>query len=398
MQVDFLHVLKQFLAPYNVNITVLKKPYHSFHSEDYFALRSMINPEDGFLKTAMKFITHLPLNHMVIVQDYMDVFHVLFLMPDNLDAVIIGPFRIMNNRESHSKLKSLVDADVYHHLKEYLIMIPTIRENLMNVNITSMLALLYSKEKLKIQHIVEETPLHFVPNKRLFTKETEDVEERMKRLEERYYYENEALEAVTSGNVAKAMEMMRKMGGLDVAKRFALSRRSQKNSLIIFNSLLRKAIQKAGVHPYYIDEISSRYSQMIELVMDDNEYYMMMNMMMSDYCSYVQMYAANQYSSLIRKIVNYINMDLSKTHSLQEIANHVNMNPNYISAQFKQETGMTITYYTNHQKMKRAAELLRDTQLSITAVAEAVGFLDLNYFSRLFKKQMGRSPSAFRKK
>jgi len=59
---------------------------------------------------------------------------------------------------------------------------------------------------------------------------------------------------------------------------------------------------------------------------------------------------------------------------------------------------MTITYYTNHQKMKRAAELLRDTQLSITAVAEAVGFLDLNYFSRLFKKQMGRSPSAFRKK
>jgi len=132
--------------------------------------------------------------------------------------------------------------------------------------------------------------------------------------------------------------------------------------------------------------------------MDDNEYYMMMNMMMSDYCSYVQMYAANQYSSLIRKIVNYINMDLSKTHSLQEIANHVSMNPNYISAQFKQETGMTITYYTNHQKMKRAAELLRDTQLSITAVAEAVGFLDLNYFSRLFKKQMGRSPSAFRKK
>ena len=63
----------------------------------------------------------------------MGVFHVLFLMPDNLDVVIIGPFRIMKDRESHSKLKSLVDADVYHHLKEYLVMIPTIRENLMNV-------------------------------------------------------------------------------------------------------------------------------------------------------------------------------------------------------------------------------------------------------------------------
>lgn len=73
------------------------------------------------------------------------------------------------------------------------------------------------------------------------------------------------------------------------------------------------------------------------------------------------------------------------------------MNSSYLSSLLKKETGMTISYYVNRQKIQYAAKMLINPSISISSVAQKVGIIDTNYFSRLFKQYMGISPMAYRK-
>ena len=61
------------------------------------------------------------------------------------------------------------------------------------------------------------------------------------------------------------------------------------------------------------------------------------------------------------------------------------ISPSYLSSLFKQDTGTTIVDYINSQRVDRAAVLLATTDRSIAAVAAAVGILDVNYFTKIFK-------------
>ena len=145
------------------------------------------------------------------------------------------------------------------------------------------------------------------------------------------------------------------------------------------------------------DEISSKYSKDIELVSNENEMIHLSLKMIEEYCEYVHKYSLKQYSPSVQKIIHYINMNLSKDLSLDEISNFMNMNLSYVSNLFKKETGMTIIYYLNHQRIKHSAYLLRNTQHNISYIAQQVGIYDLNYFSRIFKKYMGNTPTQYRK-
>lgn len=75
----------------------------------------------------------------------------------------------------------------------------------------------------------------------------------------------------------------------------------------------------------------------------------------------------------------------------------MNMNASYLSNLFKRETGLTITYFINQQKIRQAADYLKESQLSIAEISERVGIQDVNIFTRIFKKHMGTTPSEFRK-
>ena len=63
---------------------------------------------------------------------------------------------------------------------------------------------------------------------------------------------------------------------------------------------------------------------------------------------------------------------------------------------FRVETGMGIAAYIRRRRMHRAKKLLKTTTLSIDEIAQAVGFTDYNYFSRVYKKIYGKSPTKYR--
>ena len=63
---------------------------------------------------------------------------------------------------------------------------------------------------------------------------------------------------------------------------------------------------------------------------------------------------------------------------------------------FKKEAGMGIAKYINRRRMHRAKKLLKTSEMTIPEIAEAVGFTDYNYFSRVYKKTYGKSPRYYR--
>jgi len=97
--------------------------------------------------------------------------------------------------------------------------------------------------------------------------------------------------------------------------------------------------------------------------------------------------------------LTYINQNYYQpTLGLADVAKYIHTNTAYLSRVFKQEMGIGISEYINRLRMDQAARLLRETNTRIVSVAEKVGIEDARYFSSLFRRYMGTSPSLYRKR
>ncbi|OZB91110.1 response regulator [Paenibacillus sp. XY044] len=101
-------------------------------------------------------------------------------------------------------------------------------------------------------------------------------------------------------------------------------------------------------------------------------------------------------ASPVERAVAYIHDHLGQSLSLQQVAKHVHMNTNYFSELFKRETGRNYIEYVTQAKLRKAMMLLRETPAKVSEVAGEIGYEDLKYFNRLFKKFTGQTPSEYR--
>ncbi|MHA6484925.1 helix-turn-helix domain-containing protein [Paenibacillus sp. strain BS8-2] len=81
---------------------------------------------------------------------------------------------------------------------------------------------------------------------------------------------------------------------------------------------------------------------------------------------------------------------------LDKLAAIINRSPNYALTLFKESTGMTPTEYQHQLRIHAASELLRQTDLTIAAMAAHLGYYDASSFYKMFRKKTGMSPSEFR--
>ena len=82
---------------------------------------------------------------------------------------------------------------------------------------------------------------------------------------------------------------------------------------------------------------------------------------------------------------------------LQDVAGEVHLSQSHFSTVFAQETGLTFTQYLTALRIGKAKELLEATEMRSSQIALEVGYNDSHYFSYLFKKTMGMTPSDYRK-
>ena len=107
---------------------------------------------------------------------------------------------------------------------------------------------------------------------------------------------------------------------------------------------------------------------------------------------------APQISQEILSITNYILQNLSAPLSVSLLAAKFHLSHNGLIWKFKKELNVTPASYIIMCRIKRAKQLLFDSDLSISQIAESCGYANTYYFSNAFKKSEGVSPSNFRKK
>ncbi|MBN1979079.1 MAG: substrate-binding domain-containing protein [Anaerolineae bacterium] len=102
-------------------------------------------------------------------------------------------------------------------------------------------------------------------------------------------------------------------------------------------------------------------------------------------------------SALVKRAVAYLHQNYTRPLARWEIANAIGASEDYLSRVFHRELGLSPWDYLNRYRVEQAKQLLRRTNNAIGAIASQVGFKDPLYFSRVFRKMTGLSPSAFRK-
>lgn len=99
----------------------------------------------------------------------------------------------------------------------------------------------------------------------------------------------------------------------------------------------------------------------------------------------------------IREAKNYIRLHYKDALTLEKVSGVVDLNASYLSALFKKETGKTFLEYLTKVRMDKAKEMLKETNETISAICQEVGYSDTKYFVKCFQKYTGLKPNQYRK-
>ena len=104
------------------------------------------------------------------------------------------------------------------------------------------------------------------------------------------------------------------------------------------------------------------------------------------------------FRSEITKVKSYIYHHYQERNlGAETLSAMVFLSPGYLSAVFKEETGVTLNRFIREVRMKKAKELLETTNMKISGIAKEVGFSNNSYFCRSFREFFGDTPEACRK-
>lgn len=99
----------------------------------------------------------------------------------------------------------------------------------------------------------------------------------------------------------------------------------------------------------------------------------------------------------VSEAIRYIGEHYTERIRLEDVAEHLHLNPNYFSSLFKRETGTSFIDYVNEIRIRHAMELLLNTDEKIGDISVSVGFFNFSYFNKLFKRITGVTPQVYQK-
>ena len=108
--------------------------------------------------------------------------------------------------------------------------------------------------------------------------------------------------------------------------------------------------------------------------------------------------ATHKNKQRLLKVYKYIVENYHRKITLDEIANHISMNKSAFCLFFKKSTNEPFIVYLNRFRLQMAINMLNRTERNISEIAYEVGFSDIPYFNRCFKKEYGISPAGYRNK
>lgn len=209
--------------------------------------------------------------------------------------------------------------------------------------------------------------------------------------------EKHFFELVSEGQTEAALEMWERMKKIPIAEQmFPFDHQRKVASLTGLRLVLRMVAEASGVHPAVIHAISVAYAQKIYAARDQSELDGIVLAMIREFSEAVQAAHSSRYSPGIGSVVSYLDLHISQKPDPKQLAALAGCTPDLLRQRFREETGLSIQQYLVRQRCRIAADLLRKTDLPVQKVSAHVGYLDNNYFVKVFKKELGETPTDYR--
>ncbi len=364
----------------------------------------LLNISTDFEKSQKEIVNVIKENTVFEFKDIFSCSYMFMLLPESdKQVLLIGPYieNIPTRKQILETAEKLqIPPSSFKYLENYYVSIPQIPENShLFVLLDSFGELIWNGSENFTFCEIDTQKLEQASFAPVIKKDNVDSEKNtwnVQMIETRYDYENEMFRAVSQGQYQKAAFFLSSLNNLSFEKRLSDPVRNIKNYCIITNTLLRKAAQEGGVHPFYLDRISSDFAYKIEQIPSTAAAQEFIGDMFRSYCRLVRKHTMKHYSPPVQRAITAIDSDLTANLTLNSLATAQNLSPSYLSALFSQETGQTLTEYVNQKRIKLAMRLLATTKLQIQTIAQHCGILDVHYFSKVFKKAVGVTPKQYR--
>jgi AraC-like DNA-binding protein len=174
--------------------------------------------------------------------------------------------------------------------------------------------------------------------------------------------------------------------------------RAMQNGLICLISVVCRIAIENGVEERFSFALSDYYTYEVELCNSKAELQYLVNEIMETYSEVVREKPvhSNALSLPVIRAVRYIHQHIAEPCRVKDIAQSLGLHPNYMSAMFKKEMGMSPTQYIREKKMEEATFLLRHSDYTVAQVGEMLGYCNTAYFSNEFKRVIGKTPNSHR--
>jgi len=398
-----LRFLRNILEKLPIEMRVLEKTALSDHTM-YSEIRRMLGEGSAYDRMVQEYLRTTEERIIYCMRDPFEFCYLFFLLPEfeRETAAFIGPY--LERELTHEELLELgerrgLSPRRFRLLEQQVGLVPVIRaDSILHSILESFAERIWGgSEHYSIMDMNREIKDITYVREKSASADPEETLLRMKMHEKRYASENEMMYAVSRGLTHKVEIMFSHFNQLLLENRMADPVRDTKNYAIVMNTLMRKAAEQGGVHPIYLDEMSSDFSKRIEQSNSVESVVSLMSQIGPAYCRLVRKHGLQTYSQLVQQVVACIDDDLTADLSLRSLAKRFNVSPSYLSSQFAKELGHTVTEHVNKARIELAIRLLDSTRLQVQTIAQHCGILDVNYFSKLFKKHVGLSPMEWRR-
>ncbi len=213
----------------------------------------------------------------------------------------------------------------------------------------------------------------------------------------RYQLEDRFLEAISRGDAKQAHRVKSAFGKVQSDLRFMSD--SMQDKLVgaaIMRTLIRMGAKLGGLSPVLIDSVSQEYAQQMKETGSGQEMEELTVQMCGRICDEIRKRKRRGWSPSVQRAADYMELNVSRPMTTEEIARAAGEKKRSLVNRFLQETGMTIKEYLAKTRCAIAAQLLAGSDASIQEIGAYVGYLDNNYFSKVFKTHWGMSPQSYR--
>lgn len=217
----------------------------------------------------------------------------------------------------------------------------------------------------------------------------------------RYLMEKEMSLAIKDGNVEKVAELMKEWtADKECFHDVPLTGENElflyKNQLEHMNTYSRLAAMSGELLPYQSYILSMQNSILIDR---SNSISFLkekiFDKMCAEYSQAVRNFSTKNYSDTMKEIVQYISEHLVEELTLSNLAERYHMHPVHLARKFKQETKLTFIEYVNIMRTNLSKYFFHLDKYSLSEVAYLSGFNSHSYFTKVFKKNTGQTPTLY---